>query len=57
MNNRQISIAVKYGNDIYKKNFSEQDSIHYISFWKNSNCGMKLTMQRMGKLRYLTKNI
>ena len=32
MNNRQISISVKYGNDIYKKNFSEQDSINYISF-------------------------
>jgi len=32
MNNRQISIDIKYGNEIYKKNFSEYDSIAYISF-------------------------
>lgn len=32
MKNRQISIHIKYGNEIYKKNFSEQNSINYISF-------------------------
>ena len=32
MNNRQIRIDIKYGNEIYKKNFSEYDSIAYISF-------------------------
>jgi hypothetical protein len=32
MNNRQINIRIKYGNDIYKKNFLEHDSVSYITF-------------------------
>ena len=32
MNNRQISIDIKYGNEIYKKNFSEHDSVSYVTF-------------------------
>ena len=32
MNNRQISISVKYGNEIYKKKFLEHDALNYISF-------------------------
>ena len=35
MNNRQISIGIKYGNEIYKKNFLEQDALEYISFLEN----------------------
>ena len=32
MNNRQISINIKYGNEIYKKKFLEHDALGYISF-------------------------
>tara|TARA_A200000113_G_scaffold147381_1_gene132690 strand:+ start:1345 stop:1533 length:189 start_codon:yes stop_codon:yes gene_type:complete len=32
MNNRQISINIKYGNEIYKKKFLEHDALDYISF-------------------------
>jgi len=32
MNNRQISIHIKYGNEIYKKKFLEHEALEYISF-------------------------
>ena len=32
MNNRQISINIKYGNEIYKKKFLEHDALEYILF-------------------------
>ena len=32
MNNRQISICIKYGSTLYKKNFLEQDACSYITF-------------------------
>ena len=32
MNNRQISINIKYGNEIYKKKFLEHDALKYILF-------------------------
>ena len=32
MNNRQISICIKYGSTFYKKNFLEQDACSYITF-------------------------
>lgn len=31
-NNRQVSISIKYGPNIYKKNFLEHDSISYVTF-------------------------
>ena len=36
MNNRQISISIKYGSDVYKKNFMEQDALAYIDFLETS---------------------
>jgi hypothetical protein len=32
MNNRQISVSIKYGTTLYKKNFLEQDACTYITF-------------------------
>ena len=32
MNNRQISINIKYGNEIYKKKFLVHEALEYISF-------------------------
>lgn len=32
MNNRQVSISIRYGSTIYKKNFSEQDACSFINF-------------------------
>ena len=32
MNNRQISISIKYGSTFYKKNFLEQDACTFITF-------------------------
>ena len=32
MNNRQVSISIKYGKDVYKKNFSEHDVSDYVVF-------------------------
>ena len=32
MNNRQISISIKYGSTFYKKNFLEQDACSFINF-------------------------
>ena len=32
MNNRQVSIGIRYGSTIYKKNFSEQDACSFINF-------------------------
>ena len=32
MNNRLISICIKYGSTLYKKNFLEQDACSYITF-------------------------
>jgi len=32
MNNRQVSISIRYGSTIYKKNFLEQDACSFINF-------------------------
>jgi hypothetical protein len=32
MKNRQVNISIKYGPDVYKKNFMEQDALAYIDF-------------------------
>jgi len=32
MKNRQVNISIKYGPDIYKKNFSEHDAVAYVHF-------------------------
>ena len=32
MKNRQVSISIKYGQDVYKKNFSEHDALDYVMF-------------------------
>lgn len=32
MKNRQVSISIKYDKDVYKKNFSEHDSLDYVMF-------------------------
>ena len=32
MKNRQVNISIKYGEDVYKKNFMEQDALAYIDF-------------------------
>lgn len=32
MNNRQVSISIRYGSTIYKKNFSEQGACSFINF-------------------------
>tara|TARA_A100001037_G_scaffold244817_1_gene225862 strand:+ start:48634 stop:48834 length:201 start_codon:yes stop_codon:yes gene_type:complete len=32
MKNRQVSISIKYGKDVYKKNFSEHDVSDYVVF-------------------------
>lgn len=37
MNNRQISISIKYGTNIYKEKFFEQDALTYISFLESFN--------------------
>ena len=37
MNNRQISICIKYGSTFYKKNFLEQDACTYITFLEKFN--------------------
>ena len=37
MNNRQISISIKYGSISYKKNFLEQDACTYITFLEKFN--------------------
>ena len=37
MNNRQISISIKYGPNVYKKNFLEQDACTYITFLEKFN--------------------
>ena len=31
-NNRQVSISIKYGPNVYKKNFLEHDSVSYVAF-------------------------
>tara|TARA_B100001115_G_C15770004_1_gene377816 strand:- start:490 stop:693 length:204 start_codon:yes stop_codon:yes gene_type:complete len=31
-NNRQVSISIKYGPSVYKKNFLEYDSLSYVNF-------------------------
>jgi hypothetical protein len=31
-NNRQVSIIIKYGPNVYKKNFLEHDSVSYVTF-------------------------
>ena len=31
-NNRQVSISIKYGPCVYKKNFLEHDSLSYVNF-------------------------
>ena len=31
-NNRQVSISIKYGPNVYKKNFLEHDSLSYVNF-------------------------
>jgi hypothetical protein len=36
MKNRQVSISIKYGPDVYKKNFMEQDALAYIDFLETS---------------------
>ncbi len=37
MNNRQISICIKYGSIYYKKNFLEHDACAYITFLEKFN--------------------
>lgn len=37
MNNRQISISLKYGNTIYKKNFLDHVACDYIMFLEEFN--------------------
>ena len=37
MNNRQISISIKYGSTFYKKNFLEQDACTFITFLEKFN--------------------
>ena len=37
MNNRQINISIKYGTNIYKEKFFEQDALTYISFLESFN--------------------
>jgi len=32
MNNRQVGISIKYGTNIYKKNFLEHDTVSYVTF-------------------------
>jgi hypothetical protein len=32
MKNNQINISIKYGNEVYKKNFTEYSSLEYIDF-------------------------
>ena len=32
MKNRQVNISIKYGEDVYKKIFMEQDALAYIDF-------------------------
>ena len=32
MKNRQVCISIKYGSDVYKKNFMEQGALAYIDF-------------------------
>ena len=36
MKNRQVNISIKYGEDVYKKNFMEQDALAYIDFLETS---------------------
>jgi len=36
MKNSQVSISIKYGPDVYKKNFMEQDALAYIDFLETS---------------------
>ena len=36
MKNRQVNISIKYGSEIYKKNFMEQDALAYIDFLETS---------------------
>ena len=37
MNNRLISISIKYGSICYKKNFLEQDACTFITFLEKFN--------------------
>jgi hypothetical protein len=53
MKNRQVSISIKYGPDVYKKNFMEQDALAYIDFLETSGLWYEMEEATDGEQPYL----
>jgi|TARA_B110000495_G_C22651913_1_gene386437 hypothetical protein len=49
MKNRQVSISIKYGPDVYKKNFMEQDALAYIDFLETSGLWYEIEEAKDGE--------
>ena len=49
MKNRQISICIKYGSTLYKKNFLEQDACSYITFLEKFGLWYEIDMAKDGE--------
>ena len=49
MKNRQVVISIKYGPDVYKKNFMEQDALAYIDFLETSGLWYEIEEAKDGE--------